>query len=127
MKRKRVLILDDEKEICFLLSALLRKMGYYTDYAYTIEEAMGKIKDSDDDFDIVFVDLNLPDGLGYYLVPDIKHHNPDSKVIMISAHDAMIRQIKEEKEEIDYFIDKPFNREKISEALQHVIEQKNHL
>jgi DNA-binding response OmpR family regulator len=116
MEGKKILILDDEKEICFLLSALLKQMGYITDQAFTIEEALGKFQV--DAFDLVFLDLNLPDGLGYHLVPKIKEHNDQSKIIMISAHDGMLKQIEAEINGIDFFIDKPFNREKISEALK---------
>jgi two-component system, OmpR family, response regulator len=115
MKGKRILILDDEKEICFLLSALLKQMGYIPDQAFTIEEALGKFEQNA--YDLIFLDLNLPDGLGYHLVPVIKEHNQHSKIIMISAHDGMLKQIQAEVKGIDYFIDKPFNREKISEAL----------
>lgn len=115
MKGKRILIVDDEKEICFLLSALLRQMGYSPDQAFTIEEALGKFERNA--YDLIFLDLNLPDGLGYHLVPVIKEYNRDSKIVMISAHDGMLKQIQSEINGIDYFIDKPFNREKISEAL----------
>ncbi|WKN30640.1 response regulator [Porifericola rhodea] len=115
MKGKKILILDDEKEICFLLSALLKQMGYIPDQAYTIEEALGKFNQNQ--YDLVFLDLNLPDGLGYHLVPLIKKRLPRAKIIMISAHDGMLKQIQSEVEGIDYFIDKPFNKAKINEAL----------
>lgn len=118
MKGKRILILDDEKEICFLLSALLKQMGYIPDQAFTIEEALSKFEKNI--YDLVFLDLNLPDGLGYHLVPIIKEYNPYSKIIMISAHDGMLKQIQAEVKGIDYFIDKPFNRAKISEALTKI-------
>ena len=116
MQSKKILILDDEKEICFLLSAILRQMGYETDEAYSIVEASKKfIKHS---YDLVFMDLNLPDGLGYHLIPMIKENNASSRIVMISAHDAMLKRLQNEIQEIDYCIFKPFNREKISEALQ---------
>ncbi len=118
MKGKRILIVDDEKEICFLLSALLKQMGYVPDQAYTIEEALGKFEKKT--YDLVFLDLNLPDGLGYHLVPIIKKYNEQSRVIMISAHDGMLKKIHEEIKGIDYFIGKPFNREKVYEALSRV-------
>ena len=118
MGKKRILILDDEKEICFLLSALLSQMGYTTDYAYTLQE--GKNKFEEEQFDLVFLDLNLPDGLGYNLVPKIRELNHDTKIVMISAHDALLKKIQAEKEGIDYYIDKPFNKEKINIALASI-------
>lgn len=125
MQGKRILILDDEKEICFLLSALLRQMGYVTDQAYTIEQAIKKFDNNT--YDLVFLDLNLPDGLGYHLVPLIKKHNHLSKIVMISAHDGMLKQLENEMEDIDFYIYKPFNQKKISEALKqlHMMSEPN--
>lgn len=118
MEKKRILILDDEKEICFLLSALLSQMGYATDYAYSLEE--GENKFEEEEFDLVFLDLNLPDGLGYNLVPKIRETNQDIKIVLISAHDGLLKKIESEKEGIDCFIDKPFNKEKINSALRSI-------
>lgn len=118
MKNKKILILDDEKEICFLLSALLSQMGYTTDYAYTLKE--GENKFGEEKFDLVFLDLNLPDGLGYTLVPKIREVKQDTKIILISAHDGLLKKIQSEKEGIDYYIDKPFNKEKINTALRSI-------
>ncbi len=115
---KRILILDDEKEICFLLSALLTRMGYDTDYAYTLKE--GKEKFRQEAFDLVFLDLNLPDGLGYSLLPEIRENHKQTKVILISAHDELLKKIQAEKNGIDCFIDKPFNKEKINTALRSI-------
>ena len=116
---KRVLILDDEKEICFLLAALLTKMGYSADIAYTLEEGFVKIAE-EQAFDVVFLDLNLPDGLGYKIVPDIKGNDQHTKVVMISAHDGMLKKIGAETPGIDYIITKPFNRTSITEALSQL-------
>ncbi len=118
MEKKRILILDDEKEICFLLSALLSQMGFLTDYAYTLKEGVHKFEE--EKFDLVFLDLNLPDGLGYTLVPKIREYSEDVKIVMISAHDALLKKIQSEKKGVDYFIDKPFNKEKINSALKFI-------
>lgn len=118
MKRKRILILDDEKEICFLLSALLSQMGYVTEYAYSLEE--GKNKFERGEFDLVFLDLNLPDGLGYSLVPKIRENNQSTKIVLISAHDGLLKKFQSEKDGVDFFIDKPFNKEKINSALKSI-------
>lgn len=116
MKLKRILILDDEQEICFLLATLLRQMGYETDYAYTLTEGMRKLTNSAP-FDLVFLDLNLPDGLGHDLVPVIKDKLKNVKVVMISAHGTLLRQIQSGTYGIDHFITKPFDRENITQVL----------
>ena len=119
MEGKHILIVDDEREICFLLAALLRKMGYDADCAHSLEEGLAKLSD-EDAFDIVFLDLNLPDGLGYKIIPEIKESNQDAKVVMISAHDGMLRRIKHETDDVDQYISKPFSRDHISSVLSEL-------
>lgn len=99
-------------------------MGYEPDQAYTMKQALDKLKVNA--YDLVFLDLNLPDGLGYHLVPAIKNNNALTKIIMISAHDGMLRQLEHEIDEIDFYIYKPFNRKKISEALMELDMMKQH-
>lgn len=118
MEKKKILILDDEKEICFLLSILLTRMGFATDCAYSLEE--GEYMFEQQDFDLAFIDLNLPDGLGYTLAKKIKETHRATKIVLISAHDAFLKKIQSEKESIDFFIDKPFNKEKINDALKSI-------
>ncbi|MEM8965884.1 MAG: response regulator [Bacteroidota bacterium] len=116
METKRILILDDEEEICFLLAALLSQMGYQTDYAHTLDDGIRKLS-IEPPFDLIFLDLNLPDGLGYHLVPVIKEKHQESKIVMISAHGSLLEQIKEQEQSFDYFMAKPFSRDNISKIL----------
>ena len=116
MRKKHILIVDDEQEICFLLSALLRQMGYDAEFAYSLKGGLDKLSGIDY-YDIVFLDMNLPDGLGYKIIPEIKRSNQDTKVVMISAHDGMLRRMKQETHGIDRYISKPFNREHIYSVL----------
>ena len=119
MKKQDILIVDDEKEICFLLAAFLKQMGYNTDYAYSLQEGAEKLSDHGG-FDIVFLDLNLPDGLGYKLIPEIKQTNHDAQVVMISAHDSTLQRIKNETEDIDQYMSKPFSRDHIASVLSRL-------
>ncbi|MEQ9443292.1 MAG: response regulator [Cyclobacteriaceae bacterium] len=119
MKPKHILILDDEREICFLLTALLTQMGYETECAHNLDDGIYKLSNSAP-FDLVFLDLNLPDGLGYHIVPNIKEQNREAKVVMISAHDSMLKKIKSETDEVDEFLTKPFSRENITHILQEL-------
>lgn len=117
--KKTVLIVDDEQEICFLLAMLLKQLGYETDCAHSMHDGLAKLT-AENSFDVVFLDLNLPDGLGYNMIPEIKRQNQAAKVVMISAHDGMLRHIKDEVSDIDDYISKPFSREHIASTLAHL-------
>lgn len=116
---KSVLIVDDEQEICFLLAMLLKKMGYKADCAHSVNEGLNKLA-LERPFDVVFLDLNLPDGLGYSMIPEIKRKNQHTKIVMISAHDGMLRRMKNEVGGIDDYISKPFSRDHIASTLEHL-------
>ena len=115
---KRVLIIDDESDICLLLSGLLRRLGYQPTCAHFIEE--GRQFLTTQHFDAVFLDLNLPDGVGFDLLPHIKEGQSEAKVVMISAFDGQAERRRATEQGADYFIGKPFTRRSIEQALQTI-------
>ena len=115
---KRVLIIDDETDICLLLSGLLRRLGYQPTCAHFIEE--GRQCLTSQQFDAIFLDLNLPDGLGFDLLPAIKEEQGRAKIIMISAFDGQAERRRATEQGADYFIGKPFTRRSVEVALQTV-------
>jgi two-component system OmpR family response regulator len=80
-----MLIVDDESEICLLLQAILMRKGVTSVSAHTLAEARTRLRSNR--FDGVFLDVNLPDGRGYDLIPDLRRHHPAIRVIAISAMD----------------------------------------
>jgi two-component system, OmpR family, response regulator len=118
---KHVLIVDDEADICLLLSGLLRRLGYQPTCAHFLEE--GRQCLSRQHFDAIFLDLNLPDGIGFDLLPIIKTGQAlvDSpKVVMISAFDGMAERKRASDQGADYFMGKPFTRKTVEQALESI-------
>ncbi|MGA0558211.1 response regulator [Larkinella sp. VNQ87] len=115
---KKVLIVDDEADICLLLSGLLKRLGYQPTCANFLEE--GRQRLAQQSYDAVFLDLSLPDGVGFELLSHIRLSEPDTKVIMISAFDGIAERKRALQEGADYFIGKPFNRNTIEQALQYI-------
>lgn len=118
---KHVLIVDDEADICLLLSGLLSRLGYQPTCANYLEE--GRRCLSRQHFDAIFLDLNLPDGIGFDLLPIIKKgtSNLESpKVVMISAFDGMAERKRASDQGADYFMGKPFTRKTVEQALESI-------
>lgn len=112
----KILLIDDEVDICLLLTGVLQKLGFQTTYALTLREAKEKLLI--DSFETIFIDLNLPDGVGYQLIPEIRKTNMKVKVIVVSAYDS--EREKANQKGADYFIAKPFSRKKIVDALEQL-------
>ena len=116
--KQKVLIIDDETDICNLLSSILTGLGYDTRSSHSLGE--GKLKFITYEPDVLFLDIHLPDGNGLDDVPSFRNLNPKIPVMIISAYDSMVETKKAKKYEVNAFIRKPFNREQIIVALKNI-------
>lgn len=117
MNKNCILIIDDEYEICILLSSFLKSKGYNAVYANSILEGK-QLLEKHQPF-ITFLDINLPDGLGFELVPKIKSA-PSAKVIIISAREGVDEMSMSEKLKVDDYITKPFTRIEILNSIEKI-------
>ncbi len=121
MSKSRILIIDDEVDICKLVSGFLRTLSYDVKYANTLQEGREQLEDFKPD--ILFLDLNLPDGSGMSLVPFVKRNFPATRIIVISAYDNYVEKNRLKKDEVDYFIPKPFNLSLIKSTLSSLADK----
>src|SRR5437763_5983950 len=82
--KKRILIIDDDIDICTLLSRFLNKEGYETDVAYTGSKGVAKFKESN--FDVVLCDYRLGDKDGRDVLSELKAINPQAVVLIITGY-----------------------------------------
>ncbi len=108
---KNILIIDDEEDLCALLSETLRRRNYNINIAATRKEALSFLKRETSD--LVFLDLKLPDGDGMKLLSRIKKVRPETAVSIISAYGSEERKEEAKKLGADSFIDKPFTEKGI--------------
>jgi len=112
----RVLVVDDEIDICILLGRQLEKMGLDVSYCLTIKEAIERLRHQA--YDLIFIDLNITDGSGYDLISSLDDLENDPLVIVISAYDS--ERDKALQAGASWFVPKPFSKRSIKEALQKV-------
>ena len=115
----KILIIDDETDICYLLSTLLKKKNFATSYVNSLSEAVIALEKENPN--LVFLDNHLPDGLGLNFIEHIKSTKPDCKIVMITAHDTVSDRERAMKEGVDHYIGKPFNREVIYQTLEQLL------
>ncbi|OGV98350.1 MAG: hypothetical protein A3D97_03410 [Nitrospinae bacterium RIFCSPHIGHO2_12_FULL_39_42] len=113
---KNILIIDNEKDLCKLLSDTLILRRYNAESVTTRKEALRSIKRSLPD--LVFLDLKLPDGDGMKLISKIKKLNPDTVVNIISAYGSEDTKEKAMKLGVNRFIDKPFSEQDILRSIR---------
>lgn len=113
---KKALIVDDEADICFLLSNILRQANIQPVLAGSLTEAE-KILQSANSFYYIFLDNYLPDGLGLNQVKKWKERYPLIHLIMMTAHDSYQERNKATDDGADHFIAKPFSKDIIVQTL----------
>jgi two-component system NtrC family response regulator len=82
-KMANILIIDDEQPICMAMVSAIGKMGHHVEYVLTLKEGLSKV--SSEQFDVVFLDVRLPDGNGLEALPVIRQGSMPPEVIIITA------------------------------------------
>src|ERR1700750_1030932 len=111
----RILIIDDEQDLCHLLKIILLKDKFLIDCAYSLTDAGQKLLLQPQ---IIFLDNNLPDGSGL----DYFHDHPDqfvkSSVILITADGGHSTKMLASEAGINMFIQKPFSIKEIKDIIK---------
>ncbi|PKN18614.1 MAG: Fis family transcriptional regulator [Deltaproteobacteria bacterium HGW-Deltaproteobacteria-6] len=79
----KVLIIDDDEMFCRLLSSALKADGYAISCAYCLEEGLRLV--ANDSFDVVFLDVRLPDGNGLDKLSEIRESPSEPEVIILTG------------------------------------------
>ena len=118
------LIVEDEIDICFLLTGILRKKNLQSSCVNNIHEARDLLATQHPS--ILFLDNNLPDGYGVDFIQDIKSDHPLTTIVMITADDTLANKNKALKAGADFFIGKPFTRDIINKTIDTVMTDNVH-
>jgi len=123
-KKKRVLIIDDEIDICGFIKEGLSSINYYCRYAATVEKAVKLLET--DEFDAVLLDIRLPEKNGIEILKKIRSFDPEAVVIMLTAVKDLETAVDTMKLGASDYITKPFNIERIDEALKEAFKNKEY-
>ena len=118
---KTVLFVDDEKDICDVLSISLSDLGYKVYTAENGQEALQIIQEINPP--IVLTDIRMPIMDGIELLRRIKLQSPETEVIMVTGHGDMDLAIESLKHEATDFIVKPIKDEALEVALKRALER----
>jgi DNA-binding NtrC family response regulator len=106
-----VLIVDDEAEIRESLQTLLEMEGYDVETAATGQQGLHRVGERS--FDLILLDLALPDRNGMDILMDIHTQNSGQSVIMITAYGTVENAVRAMQSGAANFIQKPWDNEKL--------------
>ncbi len=123
LMKAKILIVDDEKILTTVLKNLLTREGYEVAIAENGETALRFLKN--EPFDVVLLDLRLPDANGLDLLPKIRELAPEAGVIIITAYAEIRSAVSAIKEGAFDYLAKPFEDEELLLTIERFLQFKN--
>lgn len=120
-KPSKVLIVEDEGDMCLLLNIMLNGKEMELDHVKSLasaEEYLQKEQPA-----VVILDNKLPDGFGVDFISFIKKNYPSVKIVMISGFDGSVKDVALESG-ADTFLEKPFTKTQLYESVMGLLNEK---
>lgn len=115
---QKILIIEDEGEMCLVLNILLSEEDIELDHVKNLlaaEEYLTKELPS-----LIILDNKLPDGYGVDYISRVKKKYPSIKILMITGFDASVRDVAMENG-ADLFLEKPFTKQEFLAAIRSLL------
>lgn len=121
----RILVVEDDRLLNSTLCYNLTTVGYQVDAAPTKADAIGQTEKQN--YELIVLDVNLPDGNGFDFCREIKERRPDTAVIFLTANDMESDMLKGFELGADDYVTKPFPisvfQKKVSALLSRITKQ----
>ena len=120
----KILLIEDEKDLIETVSENLRREGYICESASDFSAAIDKL--SNYGYDLILLDVTLPDGNGLELIRKIKELQfADTCILIISAKDSLDDKLSGLDLGADDYITKPFHLAELNSRINAVFRRKN--
>lgn len=122
-----VLIVDDEKIVLDVLQRILSRLGYRPIITESWEIALDLFSSAS--FDLVLMDVLMPEKNGFEIAREMRKIRPDQKIVLVTGIGAEMAAAQAEAEEvgIEYVLPKPFSYDKVKHVLAEVLQSDNQL
>jgi len=115
-----ILIIDDDKSLCKTFSRFFQQMGHQVNYTLTLKDGLKKV--SKDAFDVVFLDVNLPDGSGLAAISILRKSPSSPEIIIVTGEGDPDGAELAIKSDAWAYIEKPPSMENLELQLTRVLE-----
>lgn len=118
----RLLIVEDEKQICDAIAKSLYNAGYEVDTCYDGEEALECILI--ENYDLVVLDLNLPGMDGMEILKELRQSNEETKVLILSARGQIADKVEGLDAGANDYMEKPFHLQELEARVRSLTRRK---
>lgn len=113
-----ILIVDDEQLEREMLDTIVRKWGHQTATASSCSETLRRILE--ETFDLILLDIFLPDGFGYEIIPRIRDLHPHMHIVaMTGSNSRELESQVRQSGSINFYMIKPFELKELKSVIDH--------
>jgi len=116
-----ILVVDDNRALLQTTETMLKQLGYSVSTINNTAEAVKRLKENSNKFDLFVIDQTMPHMQGIDLVDIIKPLKPDAPIIMTSGFDRKVNATNFKKFGIVNYITKPFTMRVLGLAVQEAL------
>ena len=117
-----VLIVDDDINLCTVLSEELNEEGFNTTYVTGAEEAIEYMQKGNS-VDLILLDLKMPQHDGFFVLKNMKEIGIDTKVIVLTAYADVRSAIDSARLGAIDFINKPYDLDELIITMRKVLQK----
>lgn len=118
----RLLVVEDEKDLCDTIAKVLYDSGYEVDTCYDGEEALDYILT--EEYDLIVLDLNLPGMDGMDILKELRQKNEETKVLILSARSQIADKVEGLDAGASDYMEKPFHLQELEARIRSLTRRK---
>ena len=118
----RLLIVEDEKELCDTVAKTLYHAGYEVATSYNGSEALEYVLT--EEYDLIVLDLNLPGMDGMELLKELRKKNEETKVLILSARSQIADKVEGLDAGANDYMEKPFHLQELEARIRSLTRRK---
>ena len=121
--KAKLLLIDDDANLCQVISYQLKKMGYDVDITNSGREGLEVYRQGN--YDIVLTDIQMPDISGIQVLQEIRKQNKEVVIILITAYGSVENALEACRMGADDYITKPFGQEQLLFVIEKAVRLRN--
>jgi len=121
--KAKLLLIDDDANLCQVISYQLKKIGYDVDVTNSGGEGLEAYRQGN--YDIVLTDIQMPDISGIQVLQEIRKQDKDVVIILITAYGSVENALEACRMGADDYITKPFGQEQLLFVIEKTVRLRN--
>jgi len=112
-----ILVVDDAVSTAEIIKKHIEAWGHHVEIAFTGQDALKMVRKKV--FDLIVLDIYLPDCMGHELIPEFKKARPDMGIVAITGYNSRELELAVREKGVIFFMVKPFNLNEMKQVLDH--------